>query len=475
MNLVFPTQSAYDFIHRTLSFEQTDFDIPVLGNAKVSMSNSKVYVGKTYKLPLLCGKGERARPNTWKQVLISLSHRNFAAPQINEEHDQEFTSSVLFESLMSCMKLEKISECFDVVEPCLNKIDMWLTTRDSRRFKGILNNLSYDVWVEQVTNLKLMVKGDIKPKLDESHYDKYAPPSNIVYYQQMINMFFSPVFLEIMGRIKYCLKDNIVLYGGMNLSELGSVIKSKLTDPLPSYNYTELDFSKFDKSQGTIIKMYEETVYKFFKFSPNTYDNFKLSEYFCQASSNCGVKVDLFSSRRTGSPNTWLSNTLCTLAILSATYQLEDYDLILVSGDDSLLVSKNPVLNKAYEINKNFGMECKFMEHPCPYFCSKFLVEVDDNCIIMPDLVKVFERWSNPIPTDMMENDGVLKERFTSYKDLLQGYFNDNISFHLDLLLSKRYFHPEGASYAAFCFIHVVLSNFRNFKEIFDTSSEVII
>ncbi|QVY19196.1 RNA-dependent RNA polymerase [Agapanthus velarivirus] len=475
MNLIYPELSAYDFIHRTLDFEYGDFMVPIVEKLRITPSKSKSYRPDTYYISPFAGKGERSRPDTWRQVIISLANRNFSAPSINEDHDINLTSKLMFDSVVKLLRMDRISEHYDVSEPCLHKINDWLLTRDSRKFKNILRGMNYKMWFDEVSAMKIMIKGDMKPKLDNSHFTKYAPPSNIVYYQHVINMYFSPIFLEIFTRINYCLPDNIILYSGMNLEELAANIQMKLRNPLDSYNFTEIDFSKFDKSQGAIVKRYEELIYKFFNFSPNVYDNFKMSEYFCQAKSSSGVAVDLFASRRTGSPNTWLSNSLCTLGMLSMVYDLAEVDLILISGDDSLIITKSKLPNRSSELNRMFGMESKYQENPCPYFCSKFILSVNNKIVIIPDLVRLYEKLSVPISQANLDHPTLLRERFTSYRDLLRPYFDLSVHNILDHYLALRYNHPKFASYASFCYIHVIFSNYYSFRKVFDSDNVVLI
>ncbi|QGA73175.1 1b, partial [Malus domestica virus A] len=471
MNLVFPEMSGYDFITRTLRFEFSGWDLPALEDLKLIPSKSKAYTPQSVCLPMLMGKGERARPNTWKQVILSLSKRNFAAPRINEDHDISRSADVLFKSFLNCLDERRSSEYFEVLEPDFNKINSWLTNRDGAKYKSILASFDGRTWQESLNNLRLMVKGDLKPKMENSGLETYTPPSNIVYYENIVNMYFSPIFLEIYHRINYCMKSNIILYSGLNLDELGELVKSKLKFPLNQYHYTEIDFSKFDKSQGHIIKLYEELVYKFFKFSPNLYDNFKLSEYFVKASSTAGVQLDLFCQRRTGSPNTWLSNTLATLAMVLTVYNVDDIDLILVSGDDSLILTRNPIPNLTDRLNVDFGMEAKYLKSPVPYFCSKFLVELNGIIKVVPDPVRFFEKLSVPITVQDRHCGTVLRERFTSYRDLLKDYFDDNVINNVEYLTSIRYNTPSGSGYAAFAYIHCLLSSFKNFEKLFDDSS----
>nr|QLI57489.1 polyprotein [Little cherry virus 1] len=473
MDLTFNGLSSVDYLTRTLRFEYSDIDLPCLEDLLLTPTKTKPYQAVNCKIPILIGKGERSRPDTWKQVILSLSKRNFAAPRLNEDLSIDATANRLLDSLMRCMEPSRLAEYYNVIEPDVNKINSWLLSRDRRKYGNVLRGFDGNDWTTKLFNLKLMVKGDMKPKLDMSSVSEYSPASNIIYYQTMINMFFSPIFLEIFGRIKYCLGDKVILFSGMNLDEMGDLLTSRLCYPLNSYNFVEVDFSKFDKSQGHVIKFYEELVYKIFKFSPNLYDNFKLSEYFCRASATCGVNLDLYCQRRTGSPNTWLSNSLATLAMLASVYNLDDIDLIIVSGDDSLIISRSQIENKCLEINNDFGMDAKFLSNPVPYFCSKFIIQVDDRIKLVPDPVRFFEKLSTPVTITQLEHPTLLRERFTSYRDLMGAYFDENVIIAVERFVSLKYNTPIGSGYAAFCFIHCLLSSYKNFLTIFGNDTSI--
>lgn len=474
MDLCFPGVAHFDFKHRTHLFEVDDFQLPIMENARINPEKSKDYKPIVCTSPNIFGMGERSRPNTWRQLVISVSHRNFAASEINSKVSVTQNAEILVGSFFKICNKAKLAECFDPIQPDLNKIDMWLISRDGRKYINVLNNLDMEPWTDKLNRLKIMIKGTMKPKLDVSHYQKYAQPANIVYYENVINMYFSPIFLEIFGRIKYCLSDKVIIYCGMNFDELGELVKSKLTRPLSSYYSTEIDFSKFDKSQGQIIKLYEEVIYKCFKFDGNVYDNFKATEYFVNARGASGVNVDLFCQRRTGSPNTFLSNTIATLAMISSVYDLDDIDLMMVAGDDSLILSKTKLPNRCSELNSRYGMEAKFMEHPVPYFCSKFLIDFDGKINILPDAIRFFSKLSVPVMKTELYS-GVMRERFTSYRDLMSAYFYE---YNLTLVgeySALKYNIPVGSDYAALATIHCMLSSFKNFIKVYEDGYECLI
>nr|WCD56804.1 ORF1a/1b fusion polyprotein [Cucurbit chlorotic yellows virus] len=468
MNLINPNIGAYEYIHRTLLFEFHDFELPYLEDVDVKMNKGKVYTPGEFIITNLLGKGERARPNTWKQALISLSKRNFSAPRVNEKLDVLTTAEKLCQGLFRCFNFSKLCEHYDPVVPDMNKLGEWLASRDGSKFGKLKRSLNHTLLVDQFQPLKFMIKADMKPKMDMSSYSTYDPPANIIYYQNVVNLFYSPLFLEIFDRITYCLSHKVIMYSGMNLDDLSDLIAANLTLPLNCYHTTEIDFRMFDKSQGVVFKVYEEMVYKTFKFSEEMYDNFKFTEYFTRYKGDCGVSGELGAQRRTGSPNTWLSNTLVTLGILMAEYDLDDIELILVSGDDSLIFSKRPLPNVTSEINRDFGFEAKFIMNSVPYFCSKFIYLDGGRVRVTPDAQRMFEKLSTPIRRRDFEEGTLLKERFTSYKDLMIDYMKDTTCLHVDHLLSIRHNIPPMSSYAALSYIHCMFANMVAFRKLWD-------
>ena len=80
--------------------------------------------------------------------------------------------------------------------------------------------------------------------------------------------------------------------------------------------------------------------------------------------------------------------TLVTMGIILSVYDLDDIDLFLVSGDDSLIFSSKPLKNKTDEINRDFGFEAKMIENSVPYFCSKYIISDRGKIRVVPDPVR---------------------------------------------------------------------------------------
>ncbi|QJZ28392.1 hypothetical protein 2 [Sedum sarmentosum crinivirus] len=475
MSIINPGLVWQEYLHRTILFEYADFEMPPVDNLVIDLSKYRPYVAGEYIVSSILGKGERARPDSIRQGVISLSHRNFSAPRINEKLDIYKTAERLCENLVRTFDFSKLYENYDVVLPDMFKIDDWLQDRDGSKFNRIKRDMDHRLLIDQFDKLKFMIKGDMKPKMDMSSYTSYNPPANIIYYNHLISMYYSPLFLEIFDRITYSLNRKIIMYSGMNLDTLASLISAKLSKPLASYHTLEIDFSKFDKSQGILFKTYEGMMYRFFKFSEDYYTNIEATEYFIKYKGRCGVGGELGAQRRTGSPNTWLSNTLVTMGIILSMYDLDDIDLFLVSGDDSLIFSSKPLGNKTDEINRDFGFEAKMIENSVPYFCSKFIIEDRGKIRVVPDPIRFFEKLSVPIRVAEFESDSLMIEKFRSYKDLMRDFDFDTTCVLVDALICYRYKLPRMCSYAALCYIHCLCANFMTFKKIYQENITVLI
>ena len=103
-----------------------------------------------------------------------------------------------------------------------------------------------------------------------------------------------------------------------------------------------------------------------------------------------------------------------------------------------------------------------------PYFCSKFIYLDGGRVRVTPDAQRMFEKLSTPIRRRDFEEGTLLKERFTSYKDLMIDYMKDTTCLHVDHLLSIRHNIPPMSSYAALSYIHCMFANMVAFRKLWD-------
>lgn len=227
----------------------------------------------------------------------------------------------------------------------------------------------------------------------------------------------------------------------------------------------EVDFSKFDKSQDLFIKEYERALYSEFGFDDELLDVWMEGEYRARATTLDGqLSFSVDGQRRSGGSNTWIGNSLVTLGILSLYYDVSKFELLLISGDDSLIYSKEKISNFSSEICLETGFETKFMSPSVPYFCSKFVVQTGNKTCFVPDPYKLLVKLGAP---QYKLTDDELFELFTSFKDITQDFGDQVVLEKLKLLVETKYGFTSGTTMPALCAIHCVRSNYLSFERLF--------
>ncbi|AXN56987.1 1B protein/RdRp [Blackcurrant leafroll-associated virus 1] len=365
-----------------------------------------------------------------------------------------------------CCHFERITELKnDIIALSDQGFRTWFEKRDPSQVKALLRDLDnpYDLELE-INRFKLMVKADAKVKLDASSLVKHPPAQNIMYHRKVVNAVFSQCFDEFKNRLIYILKDNIKLYTEMSLDAFGDLVGCMLGYSC-DYDVGEVDFSKFDKSQDKFIKAFERRIYASFGFDPELLDIWMEGEYLGVAKTLDGqLGFSVENQRRSGASNTWVGNCLVTLGILSLYYDVEKFDALFVSGDDSLIFSRKPIKNHAETICLETGFETKFMNPSVPYFCSKFLVFTGNRVVFVPDPYKLLVKLGAPLSEVSLD---YLLALFESFKDLTGG-FDDQVV--IDILTELVHFkHNFASDYTnmALCSIHCLRANFKTFRRLY--------
>ncbi|QSE37528.1 RNA-dependent RNA polymerase [Citrus virus B] len=413
------------------------------------------------------------RLDSMKQNLLTIDNRNFNAPPSNELASDEVIANNLLEAVFSkFINLQKFCDIYEErigVNPHL--VSDWLDTRSPEKYKSLLKKIRPENdLVNLMSRFKIMMKAEPKPKLDPSILNKYAVGQNIVYHDQQVNLIMSPIFRYIQDCLVYSLNGNCLLYNKITNSDFSSAVNDRICGSLQDYSFLELDFSKFDKSQHRAFKLYEKKFYEMFNIDDEMLAMWFKGEMDALGSTNDkSIQYDFGVQRRTGASNTWLGNTLVTMGILAYYYKETD-GLFLVSGDDSLIISTTPSDNFCELINKDTGFECKFIKNALPYFCSKYLISMDNTIIFVPDPFKLFVKFGKTAD----EVKEIISDLFQSFLDLTQDIIDNRVIDLLAMYSSIRYGVTYGTAYMAICCIPTLRANKQQFSRIFGLSSNII-
>nr|prf 57kD RNA-dependent RNA polymerase [Citrus tristeza virus] len=407
------------------------------------------------------------RKASLQENLLSYESRNYNF--IKTERfvgPSEFGRAMAAAVIERCFKMEEMAKIrCDIISLTEANILKWLDKRTPCQIKAVHGELKLPFSVEeQISNFKLMVKRDAKVKLDDSSLSKHPAAQNIMFHKKFINAIFSPCFDEFKNRVLSSLNDNIVFFTEMTNAGLAEIIRRIIGDD-DNLFVGEVDFSKFDKSQDLFIKEYERTLYSEFGFDTELLDVWMEGEYRARATTLDGqLSFSVDGQRRSGGSNTWIGNSLVTLGILSLYYDVSKFDLLLVSGDDSLIYSSEKISNFSSEICLETGFETKFMSPSVPYFCSKFVVQTGNKTCFVPDPYKLLVKLGAP---QNKLTDVELFELFTSFKDMTQDFGDQVVLEKLKLLVEAKYGFASGTTMPALCAIHCVRSNFLSFERLF--------
>nr|QWQ59704.1 RdRp [Manihot esculenta associated ampelovirus 2] len=342
----------------------------------------------------------------------------------------------------------------------------WTMSRTTSGKAGLLQKLQIPSLPHtQLDEFKLMVKGDLKPKLDDTCLSDIPSGQNIVYHERAVCACFSVCFIQMTKRLKAILNRRAKLFVGVDLSEFALDIQLTMEKNIAHYSCSEIDISKYDKSQNDFTKAFELRVYEYLGMPKEMLDLWAASEFNGIARMiSSALAVDMGSQRRTGTANTWLGNTLINMMLLSEATNVHDFALCCFSGDDSLLLYDKPVTVDLSRYSAAYGFDVKYYHHSTPYFCSKFLVEAAGKLHYVPDPFKIFIKFgAEGAPTKTL-----LKEKWASFYDITTAYDSEEVCNKLAHLCAEK----NGASnwwYAAIATIHCIRANPTQFARCWET------
>lgn len=460
-----PGITTVDFSHFEDDLEYNDFE-SIVETAVISDKFSPIKLNKKRKLHNLVksAMGTKKR-DTLKCNLITFEKRNFNADLSSNvgssDHVSDVLTDAIFSSFANGSRVAELSE--DPIGQNIVALSEWLDKRDGGKTKSLLSRLKTFVYdMADMVRYKLMVKADCKPKLDETPLSQYVTGQNIVFQDKAITAMFSHCFTQCAQRLKYAFEGKCLFFNGTTNEEFAEVVKMRLGD-INKYHMYELDISKYDKSQASLMKDVEYKVLNRLGFHGCVLDAFFCGEYDSVVSTmSRELTLSVGSQRRSGGANTWLGNTVVLLGLMAVLLEGKEVELILLSGDDSLIFTKEEVALDTQVISNSWGFDVKLFEQSVPYFCSKYFVQTEQNLYFVPDPFKLLYK----LGAERDYDEGLLHEIFTSFVDMTKPFFREEVVRKL-VDMDQRKYGANPYSGHAFDVIHVIASNFNQFKRLF--------
>lgn len=289
--------------------------------------------------------------------------------------------------------------------------------------------LNYD----KLDKYELTLKSTVKPQLDLDANKEYNAPQTVVFKEKEFNLLYAPIFREIKNRMRCVMSDSVFIYSDLSPDQFANLLTSKLpVKDLKNKKTVEIDFKKFDKCQHSLLFRFECQLYKLFGMPQWMLDIWAQShQHTTLKCYNAGVKTKVNYQRKSGDPATLLGNTLVSMGMIALTY---DFQYGLFVGDDVSLFGVDYVDRNSY-ITSIFGMESKVFESYSSYFCSKFLLFIEDSVYFIPDPIKLLVKLGRH---DLRNLDHVEEYRISTL-DLIKGYADPVVAYHLAASVADRY------------------------------------
>ncbi|ABQ45981.1 putative viral polymerase [Citrus variegation virus] len=418
---IFPFHHEMDDRYFQTLVETQDISLEV-SKCWIDASNFRDFVKgqDSYAIPAIQSGATSRRVHTQREALLAVKKRNMNIPELQSTFDLDAEVNTCLKKFLSrVVDLPRLRRLQPMTGIEVEFFNQYLLGKNPplKEYQGPLPLCSLDKYMH-------MVKTIVKPVEDNSLKFERPLCATITYHKKGIVMQSSPLFLSAMSRLFYVLKSKIHIPSG-KWHQLFTLDAEKFD---AAKWFKEVDFSKFDKSQGELHHKVQEKIFECLKLPPGFVEMwFTAHERSHITDREAGIGYSVDFQRRTGDANTYLGNTLVTLICLARVYDLCDPNItfVIASGDDSLIGSVNELPRGSEDLFTTlFNFEAKF-PHNQPFICSKFLVSVDladggREVIAVPNPAKLLIRMGR---RDCQFQ--ALDDLYTSWLDVIY-YFRDS-------------------------------------------------
>ncbi|AYN45100.1 replicase [Tomato necrotic spot virus] len=433
---LFPHHHSVDDRYFQEWVETHDIDLEVSDcNLDMSVFNDWSKGADTRLVPQMNVGGLSHRVPTQREALLAIKKRNMNVPELQSQFDhEEVLNRCVNRFLTHVVDKTRLSKLAPMSGEEVAFFNQYLENKNPplSEYKGPIPLIALDKYMH-------MIKTTLKPVEEDSLHIERPVPATITYHKKGVVMMTSPYFLCAMVRLLYVLKSKIFIPTG----KYHQIFQMDPVRLKTSKFFKEIDFSKFDKSQG---RLHHDVQFRLFLHLglPHHFVTtwFNAHERSHIRDRDCGIGFSVDYQRRTGDACTYLGNTLVTLSVLSYVYDLSKPDVLFVaaSGDDSLIGSMNPLPRDKEDLCVSlFNLETKF-PHNQPFLCSKFLLVVDcddgtEEVLAVPNPLKILQKMG---PKNLQVT--VLDDYYQSLCDILWVFEDADVCRRVAQLAEYRQF-----------------------------------
>lgn len=404
------------------------------------------------------------RLTTLKEALLGLQKRNANVPELQGENDSFELAYKLFESFVDTYvdktKLNLFNEyAATPISVCKRSLEEWFYGSKFGKLSYLKNEDDLDFFSMQLNKYSFSIKPTPKPTQSISAPYDYQATQTIAAHAKYINTVICPLVKQMKQRLTVCLDKRFAIFGDMSLEDFEEKINAELPvnvleklEQKYKLVHKEVDISKYDKSQGKTLLIFECMVWHrlgapqdFVKF---WYEMHKSATLVDRTNY---LKYYVNYQRKSGEGNTFFGNTICTMAAMSLVYN--NFIFGVFAGDDSYLILNNePETDVSSVLSNILNFETKVFSFKNAYFCSKFLLRGKTMWYFVPDVLKVVNKLGRGDVLDFEH----LEEYRVSLADNLKTICNEECVTLLVEALSERYNSSYDSRFLIYDLINLV-------------------
>ncbi|RZF35348.1 hypothetical protein LSTR_LSTR014790 [Laodelphax striatellus] len=208
-----------------------------------------------------------SRPNTQVETLLAMVKRNLNVPDLMGVTDIPALADSMFDAFVSTYIGDNgLASGFErmPILPNPRSLSEWLVTQPP----NVVDQISCDLPLHErrLDRYDFMIKSTVKPQLDTNAPYVYSALQTIAYQTKDINAIFCPIFKEMKKRLLSVLGKRFRIYCDVSPEEFAEDLTNSFQpeDEFAFFSgddslirdaigrYLEIDFSKYDKSQGLL-------------------------------------------------------------------------------------------------------------------------------------------------------------------------------------------------------------------------------
>lgn len=349
---------------------------------------------------------------------------------------------------------------------------------------------------QQMNNYAFQIKPEVKPKIDSTSHLTVQVLQTIAAHPQEVTQIMSPIFKIISQRVQSVLRSNVCIFADDSPDIIMQQINTHRKHFDTDLYTTEIDISKYDKSQGQLALEIDCLLLRLFGVDQFYVELWRDAHVKSRLNSKSyGFSFPTVFQRKSGDAWTFGGNTLLTMCVVAATLDIASDDFYsrvaksiwgiergasintkpslsfaMFAGDDSLVLSSSKLSVDSQKVMTDlYNFETKlFKFNNSMYFCSKFVIDVGGEYVVVPDPIKTMFKLGRKSLRDYTH----VEEYRVSLYDLFRNLRDPVIRDLAVIACIDRYQLTISPSAAIAAVLHYVCDA-REFSKLFNYTSYV--